>query len=129
MKPRSVVPAVAWLLLAIASFVAAVVTWQSQRLEQLRPPTSVATEPAASPAPMEAAPEPPQPAAPPRPSAPATPGNAAAALRPSDPAAGRQVLRCVSKGRVSYRDLNAGCPDGSAEKITVFPTDGVGKPQ
>ena len=59
----------------------------------------------------------------------ATADSAAPPVRQIDPTAGRQVLRCVSKGRVTYRDLNAGCPDGASEKITVFPTEGVGKPQ
>jgi len=44
------------------------------------------------------------------------------------PKAGRQVLRCSDKGRITYIDLNASCPDGPGQRVTVFPTEGVEKP-
>ena len=132
MKLRIVLPPRFWLVLALASFVAAVSVWQHQRLDRMRPPASGAplapaaapqAEPAREPAPAgQAAPEAPAPTT-------AAPDGSPAAERTLDPTAGRQVLRCVSKGRVTYRDLNAGCPDGSAERVTVFPTEGVGKPK
>ena len=132
MKPRIALPSLVWLVLAIASFVAALSVWQDQRIERMRPPASVA--PAAPAAAIQAEPvralaAPGQPA--PRGLAPgsAAPNSAATPVRQLDPTAGRQVLRCVSKGRVTYRDLNAGCPEGASEKVTVFPTEGVGKPQ
>ncbi len=132
-SPRFVLPSLVWLLLAVASFVAAFGVWQNQRLERMRPPAIVVpAAPAGTPnADGGVAPAAPPPQAP----AGAAPGVAAAqdpasaAVRQLDPQAGRQVLRCVSKGRVTYRDLNAGCPEGSAERVTVFPTEGVGKPR
>ena len=147
---RIVLPSLVWLLMAVASFVAAVGVWQSQRLERLRPPAIVApplapggtgaTSAAAGDATAGAAAGAIAGAiagAAARPLAPAPVGPALAAaedpasapLRQLDPQAGRLVLRCVTKGRVTYRDLNAGCPDGAAERVTVFPTEGVGKPQ
>lgn len=134
MTPRMVVPPLFWLVLSVASLVAAFGVWQSQRLERMRPP-SVAAQPARGVAtPVEAAPEPaPEPAgqAAPQTSAnlPAPSDGASEPIRQLDPTAGRQVLRCVSKGRVTYRDLNAGCPEGAAERVTIFPTEGVGKPK
>jgi len=53
----------------------------------------------------------------------------AAPSRPSPPLAGRQVLRCVAKGQITYKDLNAGCPQGAGETVTVFPTEGVQAPK
>ena len=52
------------------------------------------------------------------------------AAEPGEPApkAGRQVLRCTDKGRVTYVDLNASCLEGPGERVTVFPTEGVEKP-
>jgi hypothetical protein len=41
------------------------------------------------------------------------------------PKAGRQVLRCTDKGRITYVDLNATCAEGPGERVTVFPTQGV----
>ena len=130
MKPRIELPPLFWLALAIASFAAALVVWQDQRIDRLRPPPIGTPAPLATPLPGEpsVAPAPTAGPAPPAP-APASADSAAAPVRQIDPTAGRQVLRCVSKGRVTYRDLNAGCPDGASEKITVFPTEGVGKPQ
>jgi len=131
--PRFVLPSLVWLLLAIASFVAAFGVWQNQRLERLRPPPIVAPPatdpPGASP---PSVPAPPVSQAPPAGGPVAVDsaeGPASAPLRQLDPQAGRQVLRCVSRGRVTYRDLNAGCPDGASERVTVFPTEGVGRPQ
>ncbi|KNZ30934.1 MAG: hypothetical protein AD742_19890 [Methylibium sp. NZG] len=151
-RPRIALPSLVWLLLAVASFVAAVGVWQSQRLERMRPPAVVvpplSPPPATSTAPGAngggaggepaaggaaralAAPVPPAGASPAVAAAQAAAESAASPpLRQIDPQAGRQVLRCVSKGRVTYRDLNAGCPDGASERVTVFPTEGVGKPQ
>jgi hypothetical protein len=45
------------------------------------------------------------------------------------PKAGRQVLRCTDKGRVTYVDLNTRCLEGPGERVTVFPTEGVEKPR
>jgi hypothetical protein len=45
------------------------------------------------------------------------------------PKAGRQVLRCVVKGRYAYLDLNSSCPEGPGERVTVFPTEGVELPR
>ena len=128
MKTRFTPPPLFWLVLAIASFGAALSLWQVQRIERLRPPAASASDmPLAEPQ-----------AEPVRESAPVrqttrqgsgSTNNAAPPVRQPDPTAGRQVLRCVVKGRVTYRDLNAGCPEGASEKITVFPTEGVGKPQ
>lgn len=139
-------PPASWLALAIASFVAAFVLWQDQRLDRLRPPASApaaveeSSPPRSTTAETGSAP-PVQPTAPGRagePDAPAASarttsggtatGEATTAVRTPEPQAGRQVLRCVSRGRVTYRDLNAGCPEGATETITVFPTEGVGKP-
>jgi hypothetical protein len=136
-RPHIVLPSLVWLLVAIASFVAAFGVWQNQRLERLRPPAIVAPPPGVpTPAPGATAAAPAVPGAPLAPppvgTAPAlaaTEDTASAPLRQLDPQAGRQVLRCVSRGRVTYRDLNAGCPEGSAERVTVFPTEGVGRPQ
>ena len=151
--PRIVLPSLVWLLLAVASFVAAVGVWQSQRLDRLRPPAIGTPLPAANTASgadranrderTDASGAPAAPGTVRALSAPVPTGgtgvvaadaaaaedSASAPLRQLDPQAGRQVLRCISKGRVTYRDLNAGCPDGSAERVTVFPTEGVGKPQ
>ncbi len=137
-KARIAVPSLVWLLLAVASFVAAFGAWQSQRLDRMRPPPSVAPAAVTSNGAEPPAPAQPTSQAP----AGAAPGGApgaaslagveeagSAPLRQLDPQAGRQVLRCISKGRVTYRDLNAGCPEGAAERVTVFPTEGVGKPQ
>ncbi len=41
------------------------------------------------------------------------------------PAAGRQILRCIVEGHVSYLAADAACPQGQGERITVFPTEGV----
>jgi len=134
-KPRVAVPSLVWLLLAVAGFVAAFGVWQSQRLDRMRPPPNVAPAPGTpnageSPATTQPASQAPAGAAPGVAANLAGVEEAASApLRQLDPQAGRQVLRCVSKGRVTYRDLNAGCPDGSAERVTVFPTEGVGKPR
>jgi hypothetical protein len=43
--------------------------------------------------------------------------------------AGRQVQRCIDKGRTVYVDLNAICPEGPGVRVTVFPTEGVGAPR
>ena len=45
------------------------------------------------------------------------------------PKAGRQVLRCLVKGRYAYLDLNSSCPEGPGERVTVFPTEGVELPR
>ena len=45
------------------------------------------------------------------------------------PKAGKQVLRCMVKGRAVYMDLNAVCAEGEGERVTVFPTEGVGQPR
>lgn len=131
MKPSIVLPPLFWLALALASFIAAFVVWQGQRIERLRPPAVSAPQPLAAPVAetVEQAAPSPQPTLPAMSNTATPPNTAAQAVRPPEPTAGRQVLRCVSKGRVTYRDLNAGCPEGSSERITVFPTEGVGKPQ
>jgi hypothetical protein len=49
--------------------------------------------------------------------------------REPTPKAGRQVLRCVVKGHYAYLDLNASCPEGPGERVTVFPTEGVEPPR
>ena len=132
-KPLFALPPLFWLGLAVASFIAAFSVWQNQRLERLRPPAVAAPAPAAGTPNADAATEATPMPATAQGSNPSAPGAAAvggaSAPRPPEPQAGRQVLRCVSKGRVTYRDLNAGCPDGAAERVTVFPTEGVGKPQ
>ncbi len=136
-KLRIALPSLVWLLLAVASFVAAFSAWQSQRLDRMRPPPSVAPAPGTSdgveaPVPAQTTSQVPAGAVPggaPEASLAGVEEAGSAPLRQLDPQAGRQVLRCISKGRVTYRDLNAGCPEGSAERVTVFPTEGVGKPQ
>ena len=141
MTPRISVPSSWWLALAIAGFVAAGASWQDQRLERLRPPASNAgaARPASDVADGHAA----QPGAVQPRTAPAAtepvsaslaPDRAAAEAppalqRPVDPPAGRVVLRCVIRGQVTYKDVDAGCPEGAAERVTVFPTEGVGKPR
>ena len=134
-KPRVLMPPLWWLLLSIASFIVAIVVWQDQRIERLRPAPrakpvpsvgAAAADPVAEPAPNALA----SPEGSTSGTTTATPaGTTTSPARQLDPQAGRQVLRCTSKGRVTYRDLNAGCPEGSSEKVTVFPTEGVGKPQ
>ena len=47
----------------------------------------------------------------------------------SAPHAGRQVLRCTDRGRITYVDLNAACADGPGERVTVFPTAGMETPR
>ena len=131
-KPLVVLPPLFWLVLAIASFAAAFGVWQNQRLERLRPRAVTTPSPAADGPKAGALVEPA--AASVRVTDGTAPGTtaadgASAPPRTPEPLAGRQVLRCVSKGRVTYRDLNAGCPEGAAERVTVFPTEGVGKPQ
>ena len=132
------VPPLFWLVLSLASLAGAVGVWQSQRLERMRPPTvapATALDPAAqrdtstdeATAGSAAASAPPSRSGAPAVTAPLV--GVAESSRPLDPTAGRQVLRCTSKGRVTYRDLNAGCPEGAAEKVTVYPTEGVGKPR
>jgi hypothetical protein len=132
-RPRVVLPSLVWLLLAIASFVAAFGVWQNQRLERLRPPPIVAppaTEPAGgNPSVAPTTPVTQTPPAAPVPALATSEDPASAPMRQLEPQAGRQVLRCVTKGRVTYRDLNAGCPEGAAERVTVFPTEGVGRPR
>jgi hypothetical protein len=120
---RSAVPPLFWLLLSIASFAAALGTWPTQRA--VLSPTNPAVRPVTPPPPV-AAPEPP-PALAPVPLAHAQPEPAASA--PLRPLAGRQVLRCVLHGRVTYMDVNAACAEGIGERVTVFPTQGVGKPR
>lgn len=132
LKPHIVLPPLFWLVLAVVCFIAAFGVWQNQRLERMRPPASAAPASAAGPLKASAVAEP-GPAAAQRLEA-VAPGAAAAEaasapMREPNPQAGRQVLRCVVKGRVTYRDLNAGCPEGASERVTVFPTEGVGKPQ
>jgi hypothetical protein len=143
MKPRFSMPPSGWLALAITGFVAAGASWQSQRLDRLRPPANdagaarsasdvadghaaqsaqagagqphtapTATEPVPASLPDRGADEAPR-----------------AVQRPLDPSAGRVVLRCVIRGQVTYKDVNAGCPEGASERVTVFPTQGVGKPR
>ena len=132
MKPRIVLPPLFWLALALASFIAAFSVWQLQRLDRMRPPALATPAARSADAPAEPLSEPALPgqaAAEVSASGPTTGDGAVAPARAPDPTAGRQVLRCVSKGRVTYRDLNAGCPDGAAERVTVFPTEGVGKPK
>ena len=79
-----------------------------------------------------AAPREPGPYESPRPAAQhtATPLPDLSEAAPGEPApkAGRQVLRCTSQGRITYLDLNASCPEGPGERVTVFPTEGVEKP-
>ena len=41
------------------------------------------------------------------------------------PQAGRQVLRCLTRGRITYTELTGLCPEGIGERVTVFPTQGV----
>jgi hypothetical protein len=89
------------------------------------PSAQAATQPPA--APREPGPyESPRPAAP----QPATPLPDLSEVAPGEPApkAGRQVLRCTAQGRITYLDLNASCPEGPGERVTVFPTEGVEKP-
>ena len=100
------------------------------------------------PAPVPAAPPPPPAAAPAPPPLPAREPGAYETPRPpigreptplpnltedapaaSTPLAGRQVMRCLDKGRITYVDLNAPCADGPGERVTVFPTAGVEKPR
>ena len=129
-----------WLALAIAGFLAAAATWQGQRLDRIRPQAAdggvarqPGTEAAASAAVGTARPESPQVTGGPGPGptivdrAELTPPPAP--TRQADPAAGRVVLRCVVRGQVTYKDVNAGCPEGASERVTVFPTEGVGKPK
>ena len=115
-----------WLLLCVASLLGSLFVWTGQRSAQ-RPrtggaaavlpaePASVANPP---PAPTESTPI-----------AAATPAGtplpiAAAAPPPpvvieSNPAP--KVRRCAVRGRVSYVDAAATCPDGSAGRITLLP--------
>jgi hypothetical protein len=80
-------------------------------------PVPVAPTPAREPGPYES----------PRP----TPLPDLRATEPGEPTpkAGRQVLRCVVKGHYAYLDLNASCPEGPGERVTVFPTEGVEPPR
>jgi hypothetical protein len=139
MKPLPTIPTIPtffWLALAIACFIGAGASWQGQRLDRLRPPAASAAEPPETGSGGQQQPRtadavaptgrtsalgeavPPSAATPPAPY-----------VRPAEAPAGRQVLRCVDKGRVTYRDLNAGCPAGASQTVTVFPTEGVGRPQ
>jgi hypothetical protein len=131
MKPQFALPPMFWLLLALASFIAAFTSWQNQRLDRIRPPAVSAPTPELTPLAEPATPPAPAPvtAAAGASAAAGTADGDQAPVRQLEPTAGRQVLRCVSKGRVTYRDLNAGCPEGASERITVFPTEGVGKPK
>lgn len=45
------------------------------------------------------------------------------------PQAGRQVLRCLTRGRITYTELTGLCPEGIGERVTVFPTQGVEGPR
>lgn len=126
-----------WLALAMASFAAALATWQDQRLDRIRPPAigqPAPSAPAAESSLPAASPiEPAQTATAPAAASITTGGSVAdpapAADAPVQPGAGRVVLRCVVRGQVTYKDLNAGCPEGAAQRVTVFPTEGVGKPK
>jgi hypothetical protein len=111
-------PSVFWLLLCIVSFLAALLAWNQQRSERLRRSTPVpvltAPAPVAQPRPVvSVAPEEPAPA---RSAAPPF----VPQTRPHDPNSGPKVLRCVVKGRVTYLDAAAVCPDGSAGRITIL---------
>jgi hypothetical protein len=125
------VPALAWLLLCLASLAGIVLT-RPQAADSVAAPL-VAT----APLPELAAPVEDSAAdvaaptfavrAPTRPALlpdldPSTPSSAL-------PRAGRQVLRCVEQGRTVYRDLNSGCAEGGGALVTLFPTQGVELPR
>jgi hypothetical protein len=129
-----------WLMLAIASFLAAVfVPGPAPLVSRSASPELHARWEASTAGPIT------MPAAPPR----AVRAPASAATRPQQtaiaadasadteaiesasaasarPMAGRQVLRCRMQGRVTYMDADGACPEGPGERITVFPTQGLG---
>lgn len=127
-----------WLVLAALCFAGALASWP-----QLRPQIAWSAHDAAGAPP--AAPESPLPVvvtedasgpavssdAAPRPlSRPDLPDetadtSAAAGL----PQAGRQVLRCIERGRTVYRDAGGTCAEGPGEPVTLFPTRGVEAPR
>jgi hypothetical protein len=119
-----------WSGLAFASVVAAIAT-----LPTPSPHPATPTGSATPSAPAEAMPSEPAPAGATADTAPA----AAPRLAPSPavvlpdldpprtlpPRAGRQVLRCVTKGHVTYMEPTAACPEGAGERVMVFPSEGV----
>ena len=96
------------------------------------PPASAAMPSAQAVIKPPASPREPGPYESPRPAAPhtATPLPDLSEVAPGEPApkAGHRVLRCTTQGRITYLDLNASCPEGPGERVTVFPTEGVEKP-
>ena len=128
-------PAGAWLVLAALSFAAALASWPGRRIAdnsrqqaQVQAPLSeLPAQPAAGDSTTDNAAAPP--ATPPRPvTAPIVLDEGDRSLAPW-PQAGRQVLRCVEKGRTVYRDAGTACAEGSGEAITLFPTRGVEAPR
>jgi hypothetical protein len=144
-------PTPGWLAIAALAMVLALGSWQAQRLARMRPPAPASAGPVAP----DSVSKPPAvgtsidarasvtatvpalmapdaslatAAASDGASAPPTLDARSIAVEP-DPKAGRLVLRCVVRGQITYKDVNASCPNGSAEKVTLFPTEGVGKPK
>ena len=94
----------------------------------VKPPAAV--EPAARPVPALATPPAEKgPYESPRPDPTRTPtplpNLSADEARVAPPQAGRQVLRCLTRGRITYMELTGTCPEGIGERVTVFPTQGV----
>ena len=127
MKLR-VPPLFAWLALAVLG--AATLGCSRPAPQAVAAPASAALVPSASAAPAVA--REPGPYETPRPAAghapTPLPDLSDTAQREPLPKAGRQVLRCTDKGRITYLDLNASCLEGPGERVTVFPTEGVEKP-
>jgi hypothetical protein len=116
-----------WLLICIISFVAFAITWAGRPapLPHALPRTADAAEP--DPASAVSAPLPQAGALietpPPEAAAPVA-ANRADPIRvmPSDPGtASTTVLRCTLRGRVTYVDPSAACPEGASVKLTVLP--------
>jgi hypothetical protein len=127
-------PAWTWLVLAALSFAAALASWPGPGPASNFPQPAQVQTPSADP-PAQAATVDTAANVEPQPATPQRIANAPVVLDEGDPGiaplpqAGRQVLRCVEKGRTVYRDAGAACAEGTGEAITLFPTRGVEAPR
>jgi hypothetical protein len=120
-----------WLLLGTGSLIGSYVEWTAQRRATDRPAVRSTAALRASDLPAPVSPAVPgsdaRAADPPAQDAPAPDPAAAPAvvvvprILAPEPSGATRVLRCVVRGRVTYVDASAACPNGSAGRIKVVP--------